>query len=39
MVDEFPQAQMPGEGGWQEQTGIGDDLSDQLGGLLGSLTV
>ena len=23
MVDEFPQAQMPGEGGRQEQTGIG----------------
>ena len=23
MVNEFPQAQMPGEGGWQEQTGIG----------------
>ena len=23
MVDEFPQAQVPGEGGRQEQTGIG----------------
>ena len=23
MVNEFPQAQMPGEGGRQEQTGIG----------------
>ena len=23
MVDEFPQAQVPGEGGWQEQAGIG----------------
>ena len=22
-VDEFPQAQVPGEGGWQEQAGIG----------------
>ena len=23
MVDELPQAQVPGEGGWQEQAGIG----------------
>ena len=28
MVNEFPQAQMPGEGGRQEQTGIGHQAKD-----------
>ena len=43
MVDEFPQAQMPGEGGWQEQTRIGHqavivkDDTDTVGWLRGSI--
>ena len=44
MVNEFPQAQMPGEGGRQEQTGIGhqavtvkDDTDSQSGCCVGSI--
>ena len=43
MVDEFPQAQVPGEGGRQEQTGIGHQAmvvkedADTVGFVLGSI--
>ena len=33
MVDEFPQAQVPGEGGRQEQAGIGHQVGDAPNGV------